>query len=148
MAAVFALLPLGYLAVRALERGPGYAWGIVTTERTGALLARGLALAAVVVAACLVLGVSLAWLTTRTALPWAGGWAVLVALPLAVPSYVAAFAWLSAAPRLTGFTGVALALTLESFPYVQLPVAAALRRTDPAQEEAARSLGLGPTRTF
>ncbi|MEV1078759.1 iron ABC transporter permease [Streptomyces sp. NPDC050211] len=148
VAAAFALLPLVYLCVRALERGPGYAWSIVTTERAAQLLGRSIALAAVVVAACLVLGVSLAWLTTRTNLPWARGWAVLVTLPLAVPSYVAAFAWLSAAPHLAGFTGSALSLTLVSFPYVHLPVAAALRRTDPAQEEAARSLGLGPLRTF
>lgn len=148
VAALFALLPLGYLVVRALERGPGYAWDVVTTERAAELLGRTLALAAVVVAACLVLGVSLAWLTTRTALPWARGWAVLATLPLAVPSYVAAFAWLSAAPRLAGFGGAALSLTLVSFPYVHLPVAAALRGIDPAQEETARSLGLGPVGTF
>ncbi|MZE79939.1 ABC transporter permease subunit, partial [Streptomyces sp. SID5475] len=143
-----ALLPLGYLAVRALERGPGYAWELVATERTASLLGRSLGLTAVVVAACLVLGVSLAWLTVRTDLPGARFWSVLVTLPLAVPSYVAAFTWLSAAPGLAGFTGAALALTLVSFPYVYLPVTAALRATDPAQEEASRSLGLGPVRTF
>ncbi len=148
VASVFALLPLGYLAVRALERGPGYAWELVATERTASLLGRSLGLTAVVVAACLVLGVSLAWLTVRTDLPGARFWSVLVTLPLAVPSYVAAFTWLSAAPGLAGFTGAALALTLVSFPYVYLPVTAALRATDPAQEEASRSLGLGPVRTF
>lgn len=148
VAAVLALLPLVYLAVRALEHGPGRAWDIVADERTVVLLSRSLGLTAVVVAACLVLGVSLAWLTVRSGLPGAPAWSVLVTLPLAVPSYVAAFAWLSAAPGLAGFTGAALALTLVSFPYVYLPVAAALRGTDPAQEEAARSLGLGPVRTF
>ncbi|WP_455353865.1 ABC transporter permease [Streptomyces sp. SYSU K217416] len=148
VAAVFALLPLGYLAVRSLERGPGYAWDVVANERTALLLGRSLGLAAVVVAVCLVLGVSLAWLTVRTALPGARAWSVLVTLPLAVPSYVAAFAWLSAFPETAGFTGAALALTLVSFPYVYLPVTAALRGTDPAQEEVARSLGLGPLRTF
>jgi iron(III) transport system permease protein len=147
-AALLALLPLGYLAVRALERGPGYAWDIVADERTLQLLGRSLGLTAAVVGACLVLGISLAWLTVRTALPGARVWSVLATLPLAVPSYVAAFAWLSAEPGLAGFGGAALALTLVSFPYVQLPVAAALRGIDPAQEEAARSLGYGPLRTF
>ncbi|MFF7390690.1 ABC transporter permease [Streptomyces scabiei] len=147
-AALFALLPLGYLAVRALERGPAFAWDVVADERTLALLGRSLGLTAVVVAACLVLGVSLAWLTVRTALPGARAWSVLATLPLAVPSYVAAFAWLAAEPDLAGFGGAALALTLVSFPYVLLPVAAALRGTDPALEEAARSLGHGPLRTF
>ncbi|MDN3295850.1 iron ABC transporter permease [Streptomyces ficellus] len=146
--AALAVLPLVYLAVRALERGFAFAWDVVADERTGLLLLRSLGLAAAVVAACLVLGVSLAWLTVRTALPGARAWSVLVTLPLAVPSYVAAFAWLSAAPALAGFTGSALALTLVSFPYVYLPVAAALRGTDPAQEEVARSLGHGPVRTF
>ncbi|SDN06107.1 ABC transporter permease [Streptomyces wuyuanensis] len=147
-AALLAVLPLLYLAVRALERGPAHAWDIVADERTAALLGRSLALTAAVVPACLVLGVSLAWLTVRTALPGARAWSVLVTLPLAVPSYVAAFAWLSAAPGLAGFTGAALALTLVSFPYVYLPVSAALRGTDPAQEEVSRSLGHGPLRTF
>ncbi|MFJ4082881.1 ABC transporter permease [Streptomyces iakyrus] len=147
-AALFALLPLGYLAVRAFERGPRFAWNVVGDERTLQLLTRSLSLTAVVVAASLVLGVSLAWLTVRTALPGARIWSVLVTLPLAVPSYVAAFTWLASAPRTAGFAGAALVLTLVSFPYVHLPVAAALRGIDPAQEEAARSLGHGPIRTF
>ncbi|MDX3696258.1 iron ABC transporter permease [Streptomyces europaeiscabiei] len=147
-AALFALLPLGYLAVRSLERGPGYAWDVVADERTLQLMGRSLGLTAAVAAACLALGVSLAWLTVRTALPGARAWSVLATMPLAVPSYVAAFAWLSAAPETAGFGGAALSLTLVSFPYVYLPVAAALRGIDPAQEEAARSLGHGPLRTF
>ncbi|HEX5567049.1 MAG TPA: ABC transporter permease subunit, partial [Streptomyces sp.] len=148
LAGALALLPLLYLGVRALERGPAYAWDAVATDRTLELLVRSLGLAAVVVTACLVLGVSLAWLTVRTALPGARMWSVLATLPLAVPSYVAAFAWISAAPGLAGFPGAALALTLACYPYVYLPVTAALRGIDPAQEEAARSLGHGPLHTF
>ncbi|MGA4959757.1 ABC transporter permease [Streptomyces lavendulocolor] len=147
-AALLAVLPLGYLAVRALEHGPAHAWDIVADSRTGELLLRSLGLTVTVVAACLVIGVPLAWLTVRTALPGARAWSVLATLPLAVPSYVTAFAWLSAAPSLAGFTGSALALTLASFPYVYLPVAAALRGTDPGHEEAARSLGHGRLGTF
>ncbi|MEG3630736.1 ABC transporter permease [Streptomyces poriticola] len=147
-AALLAVLPLGYLAVRALERGPAYAWDVIADDRTALLLGHSLGLTATVVLGCLVLGVSLAWLTVRTALPGARIWSVLVTLPLAVPSYVAAFAWLSAAPGLAGFAGSALTLTLVSFPYVYLPAAAALRRTDPAQEEVSRSLGHGRVRTF
>ncbi|MER6998767.1 iron ABC transporter permease [Streptomyces sp. NPDC000410] len=148
LAASLAVLPLGYLAVRALERGPAYAWDVIADDRTGELLLRSLGLTAAVVAASLLIGVSLAWLTVRTVLPGARAWSVLVTLPLAVPSYVTAFAWLSAAPSLAGFAGSALALTLVSFPYVYLPVAAALRGTDPGHEEVARSLGHGPLRTF
>jgi iron(III) transport system permease protein len=73
---------------------------------------------------------------------------VLIALPLAVPSYVAAFAWLSLFPGFGGFLGSTLVLSLCCYPYVYLPVAAALARIDPAHEEVSRSLGAGPMRTF
>ncbi|MEU1282422.1 iron ABC transporter permease [Streptomyces sp. NPDC005805] len=148
VAAAISLLPLLYLGVRALERGPAFAWDVITGDRVAALLARSLGLAAVVVFASLVTGISLAWLTARTALPGARLWSVLATLPLAVPSYVAGFAWISAADGLAGFPGAAMVLTLVSYPYVYLPVTMALRRMDPAQEEAARSLGHGPVATF
>ncbi|MEU5161931.1 iron ABC transporter permease [Streptomyces sp. NPDC020875] len=147
-AALIALLPLGYLGVRALERGRGFAWDIVTEPRTLELLGRSLWLTAIVVTGSLLIGVSLAWLTVRTDLPGRRAWAVLATLPLAVPSYVAAFTWISAFPSLEGLPGAAITLTLACFPYVFLPVAAVLRGIDPAQEEAARSLGHGAFRTF
>ncbi|RKN12951.1 iron ABC transporter permease [Streptomyces radicis] len=146
--AAFALLPLVYLTVRSLEHGFGYAWDIVADGRTAHLLVRSLSLALVVVAASVLIGVSLAWLTERTALPAPRLWAVLATLPLAVPSYVMAFSWLSAFPSLAGFRGAALVLSLACSPYVYLPVAAALRGIDPAQEEAARSLGHGALGVF
>jgi iron(III) transport system permease protein len=139
--ALFALLPMVYLVIRALERGPDFAWRVIAADRTGALLSNSLRLTAVVVSATLVLGISLAWLTERTALPAPRLWAVLATLPLAVPSYVMAFSWLSAFPAVHGFTGAALALSLACFPYVYLPVAVVLRGIDPAQEESARALG-------
>jgi len=143
-----ALLPLVYLGVRALGNGPGFAADVVLRERTLALAARSLGLATVVTLACLVLGVSLAWLVTRTDLPGRRAWAVVAALPLAIPSYVAAAMWLSLTPRLQGFAGAALVLTLTSYPYVLLPVAAALRRVDPGMEEVSRALGRSALRTF
>lgn len=144
----FALLPLVYLFVRALERGPGTAWELVADPRTAQLLGNSLRLTAAVVAGTVLLGVSLAWLTERTALPAPRLWAVAASLPLAVPSFVMSFSWRSALPAVEGFTGAALALTLACYPLVYLPVAAVLRGTDPAQEEAARSLGHGGLATF
>jgi iron(III) transport system permease protein len=148
LAAAVALLPLGYLAVRASERGLGTVADVLVRERTLRLVARSLALAGTVTAVCLVLGVSLAWLAVRTRLPGGRAWAVALALPLAVPSYVAAFAWLSLFPGFGGFGGAVLVLSLCCYPYVYLPVAAALERMDPAHEEVARSLGRGPAGTF
>ena len=74
--------------------------------------------------------------------------AVLAPLPLAIPSYVAAFAWVAAVPWARGFVGAALVLTACTYPYVYLPVVAAMRSVDPAQEEVSRSLGRSALRTF
>lgn len=145
---VVALLPLAYLMVRAVDGGWATVVDVLVRERTAWLVLRSLGLAATVTAGCLVLGIGMAWLTTRSNLPWRGGWLVLATLPLAVPSYVAAFVWISAFPGLSGFAGSAIVLTLSCYPYVLLPVSAALRSADTDQEEVARSLGKGPVLTF
>ncbi|HEU0101537.1 MAG TPA: iron ABC transporter permease [Mycobacteriales bacterium] len=146
--AAVALLPLLYLAVRALQHGPAVALDVLWRHRTAVVLGRSLLLATTVTAACLVLGTALAWLTTRTDLPGRRLWAVAAALPLAVPTYVAGFAWVSFLPAAAGGVGAFAVLTLCCFPYVLLPVGAALRHVDPAQEEVARSMGLSPMRAF
>ncbi|MBT2509913.1 iron ABC transporter permease [Streptomyces sp. ISL-98] len=142
-----ALIPLVYLAVRVSEAGWTRIADEVFTARTGVLVIRSVALAAVVTAACAVLGAASAFLVTRTDVPGRRVFGVLAALPLAVPSYVASFAWVSTVEGFEGFWAAALVLTLVSYPYVYLPVAAALAGADPAQEEVARSLGRGPWRT-
>ena len=73
---------------------------------------------------------------------------VLLVAPLAVPAFVNRFAWVSLAPWMQGFGGALLIVTLSYFPLVYLPVAAAFRGLDPAFEETARALGLGPWRTL
>ena len=52
------------------------------------------------------IGVPIAWLIARTDVPVGRGWLVLAALPLAIPSYVTASAWVAAIP---GFQGAAAA---------------------------------------
>ena len=147
-AAALALLPLVYLGVRALDDGPGRFAEILWREQTYELLVRSVGLAVVVTAAALVIGTALAWVTVRTDVPARRTWGVLAALPLAVPTYVAGYVWISAVPELRGFWGAFLVLTLCCYPYVYLPVAAALRGLDPALEEVARSLGSSRGRTF
>ena len=120
----------------------------VFSRKTAGLLTRSLGLAAAVSAGSVVIGVGLAWLTVRCDLPGRRMWQVVAALPLAVPSYVAAFAYVGTFPDVEGFGAACLVLTAISYPYVFLPVAAALERTDPALEETARSLGDGPARAF
>ena len=164
--AVVAVLPLVYLVVRAREVGLDGAADLVFTDRTLSLLLRSLGLAAAVTATAVLIGVPVGWLTARADLPGRRIFTVLTALPLAVPSYVAALAvlamfgprgtlarWLgplgvSELPEVYGFTGAWLALSLSTFPYVTLTVRGALRRLDPALEEVSRSLGMGALATF
>lgn len=141
--ALATLVPLLYLSERALERG----WAFVVDElwqaRTAALVGRSLMLVVVVTAVCVVLGVGLAVLVTRTDLGARRPLAVALTLPLAMPSYLLAYLWVSVYPAVSGFWGAALVLALVSYPLVFLTTMAALSRIDPAQEEVARSLGHG-----
>ncbi|OKI49726.1 ABC transporter permease [Micromonospora sp. CB01531] len=147
-AVAVALLPLVYLAVRTAEAGGERIVAELLTARVAMLAGRSLALAAVVTAACAVLGVGTALLVTRTDLPGRRVFGVLAALPLAVPTYVAGFAWTATVTGFEGFWAAALLLTVCSYPYVFLPAVAALNRTDPGQEEVSRSLGKGPWATL
>ncbi|MFI6499243.1 ABC transporter permease [Nonomuraea typhae] len=143
LTAALSLAPIAYLLVRAAEGGLSAVAAVLLRPRTAELAVRSLGLAAVVTLACLAVGISLAWLVVRTDLPGRKAWGALAALPLAVPSYVAAYTWVAAFPGISGFWGSALVLTLCVYPYVYLPVAAALSRMDPALEEVALSLGRG-----
>jgi iron(III) transport system permease protein len=84
----------------------------------------------------------------RTTLPGRRWWRVLVVVPLAIPPFITSYAWVSLSLSLQDFSGALLVVTSAYYPMVYLPVAAALRGMDPAQEESARTLGLGPWRCF
>ncbi|MBW3592543.1 MAG: iron ABC transporter permease [Actinobacteria bacterium] len=151
-------LPLAYLVVRAVSGGAA-AWSVLGRARLAELVLQTMLLVASVTAAAIAVAVPLAWLVTRTDLPGRRVWGVLAALPLVVPSYVAALSLLAAfgprgavqraletigverLPDVYGFPGAFAALVLATYPYVFLLTAAALRDVDPALEEAARSLG-------
>ena len=133
--------PLAYLVARTAGAGWADVAPLVLRTRTLELAVNSLLLALGVAAGCLVLGVPTACLVTRARLPWPGLWRVLAALPLAVPSYVAAYAWVAWVPGIDGYLGAWLVLVLVSTPYVTLPVAAALLRADRGVEDAARTLG-------
>lgn len=145
--AALALIPLVYLVVRSFEAG-GAAIETLVRPRTLDLLANSIALALSVGAACLVLGTVSGWMLAHVRLRFRAGWLVLATLPLAVPSYLAAYGWLVMFPSLAGFWPSWLVLAMAGTPYVTLAVAAALRSTSGDLEGVARSLGRGPLRVF
>lgn len=143
-----AATPLIYLAVRLVEAEAGQVLGALLRERTLVLLLTSLALCLIVAVGCLLLGIPLAWFLARARLPIPGLWRVLAALPLAIPSYVSAFAWISTWPGTHGFWPLAAIMIFACTPYVTLPVAASLRLADRGPVDAARTLGRGRAGAF
>lgn len=159
------LLPPAYLMLRASDAGVA-AFDILWKMNTLATLSRTLLLATSVTLASALVAVPLAWLTVCTDIPGRRVWSVLVALPLVLPSYVAAYLLASILgpvgllqqaleplgitrlPEIYGFPGAFLSLTLMSYPFTYLSVRAALQRMDPSLVEAARSLGQSPWQAF
>ncbi len=142
------LLPIAYTLVSAARVGATEAAAILFRPLVGALLVNTLLLVVGVTAVSAVVGTATAWCVERTRLPGRRVWAGLAAVPLAIPAFVTSFAWVSISPLLQDYAGALLVVTCSYYPLVTLPVAAALRGLDPALEETARSLGLGPWRCF
>ncbi len=163
--AVAAALPALYLVV-VVAGDSAIAADAVLTSRALGLVIRSAGLAAAVTAGAIAIAVPLAWLTVRSDLPGRRGWATLATLPLVMPSYIAAYVFVavlrpkgllqellaplgvSELPPIYGFAGAWLVLTLCTYPLVLIPLRAALRRLDPALEEAARVMGRSPLEVF
>lgn len=159
------LLPILYLVVRAVGTGAdGLAY--LLDGRTLAVVWNSLALMVAVMLASALIGVPFAWLTARTNLPLRRFWLIGGMLTMVIPSYIGAMMYIQAfgprgllfdllhplgvdsIPSIYGFFGAWLAITLFTYPYIVLPVRAALLNTDPALEESARSLGLSRWHVF
>ena len=164
--AIFCAIPPLYLVVRAAD-DPGRALDAVLTGSTFALAARTLALAATVTALATAIALPMAWLTGRTDLPARRLFAVLSALPLAVPSYVGAMVAIAAlGPRgllqqalaplgverlpsaIFGFWGATVVLALFTYPYLLLTLRPAIASLDSRLEDVSRGFGHGRWRTF
>lgn len=146
--ALFSLVPLGYVIYMTVATGWETAVELIVRPRVGELLVNTLLLMVFTVPLCLVLGVGGAWLVERTQLRGARWWAVALAAPLAIPAFVNSYSWVSAVPSLEGIWSGVLIATLSYFPLVYIPAAATLGRLDPAIEQSAASLGLGPWAVF
>ncbi len=163
--ALAALIPVAYLLVRSIDAGPSW-FDIVWRTSTADVFLRTFLLIALVTAISVIVAVPIAWLTVKSDIPLRKVLAVASVLPLVMPSFVMATTviemyspkgvlqgWLSGLgvdrlPDIYGLGGATLVLVLMTYPYVLLTVRGALRRMDPALEEAARAMGYGPFHTF
>ncbi|TBH21151.1 ABC transporter permease [Thermus thermamylovorans] len=149
-------LPVLYLVLRALEADLEVLREILLRPKNLELLLNTLALLLGVLLLTTLLALPLAFLTTRTDLKGKRPFTVLLTLPLAIPGYVGAYVLLAATgaggllplPRPEGYWGALLVLSLITYPYLFLGLRAAFLGLDPSQEEAARTLGMGPWRAF
>ncbi|TIN91817.1 MAG: iron ABC transporter permease [Mesorhizobium sp.] len=145
---LMALLPLAFIVWTAVQTGWETVSVLVFRPRVGELLVNTGLLVLLAVPIAIVLSVALAWLTERSDLPGARFWAWLCVAPLAIPAFVHSYAWITMVPGLHGLWAGVLVSVIAYFPFLYLPVSAALRRLDPALEDAAAALGLGPWRVF
>jgi iron(III) transport system permease protein len=153
--------PLIYLASSAIQAGT---LGALSIGLLAGLAATTLSLATLATLWAMLLALPLAWLVVRTDMPFRNACQWLAVIPLAIPSYIGAMAyiallgpvgsfnaWLSALTgshqqwvNIYGFWGGVFVLGLFTYPYIFLLVGAALEATNPSIEETARSLGESP----
>jgi iron(III) transport system permease protein len=102
------------------------------------------------------IGVPLALLTAYVQLPWRRVWLIVLAAPLAMPSYIGAFTLYAAfgpggeitnlleisTPAVHGIAGATLIMTLYTYPFIMLTTRASLLGLDANLVNAARTLGM------
>ncbi|WP_227357446.1 ABC transporter permease [Haladaptatus salinisoli] len=160
------LSPIVWLLLRTINMGIERALELLVHPSTIQVLLNSIALVIAVTTTSVLLGVPLAVLTVQTSLPFRRVWTILIALPLVIPSYIGAFAYVSAfgprgdladilsplgieeIPSIYGFGGAVLVLTLYVYPYVFLTTRAALLSFDMTLFDAARTLNQTPWGAF
>jgi len=160
------LLPILWLVKTGLDVGFSEAIALLTRPTTLEVFVNTAVLVTLTTAACVLIGVPLAYLTVRTNLPFRRFWTIVVSLPLVIPSYVGAFAFVSAfgpqgsfqrllaplgvekIPEIYGLEGSILILTLYTYPYVYITARASLKSMDTTLIDAARTLEHDRWETF
>ncbi len=153
------LIPMVYLvfgAISAGQEGLDY----LLRARTLLIVGNSISLMLAVTFCATLIAVPFAWLTSRSDLPWRRVWLVFGLAAMVIPSYLTAVTYSEAfgpkgilqslleplgverLPGIKGFVGAALTLTFVTFPYIVLPVRAAILHCDRNLEEAGQSLGL------
>ena len=150
------LFPVMWLLVQAFQTP---SWSEIARlffrPRMGKLLTNTSWLLGSVWVASLLVALPFAWLSSRVPPGQQGVWVLVGVFPLAIPSYILAYVYLSLGgnqgllaqwlgweiPRIRGFWGSWFVLTLCNFPYFFFNLRTAFLAMDASLEEAAHSLG-------
>ncbi len=164
--ALLLLSPVFWIVREATTVGRERAISMVFSAGTFDIIVNSFLLTAGVTLCSILIGVPLAILTVQTNLPFRRFWTVVAALPLVIPSYIGAFAFVSAfgprgvlqdilsplgveqLPEIYGLVGSVLVLTLYTYPYVYLTTRASLLSFDGTVVEAARTLNHSRWKAF
>jgi len=157
------LIPLGALLIKSLGMGPAQWYELLTGPRVLASFRVSLFTALAAAAINVALGLLLAWVLVRYPLPGKRVFDALIDLPFALPTAVAGIVltaiyapngwighWLEALGIKIAFTplGITVALIFIGLPFVVRTVQPVLQDLDPAEEEAAASLGANRWEVF
>jgi sulfate transport system permease protein len=150
------LIPLGAVVWRAGEDGPGRFWDAVTTPEAAAAIRLTVGASFVVALVNVVFGTLIAWVLVRDRFRGKRVVEALIDLPFALPTIVAGLVLLAlyGASSPIGVSlaytraGVVVALLFVTLPFVVRTVQPVLLELDRDMEEAAASLGAGPTTIF
>jgi sulfate/thiosulfate transport system permease protein len=154
--ALIVLIPLAALALKSATIGPAEFWNAVSSPRALAAYRVTFGCAALAGVINLVLGPLLAWVLVRYRFPGRKLIDALVDLPFALPTAVAGITltalyasngwlgrWIEAAGYKVAYTptGITIALTFVSLPFLVRSVQPVLEQLEPDIEEAAATLG-------
>ncbi|GAA5521870.1 iron ABC transporter permease [Aliifodinibius salicampi] len=160
--AIGVLLPLVYLLIRAFGASSEMLTNVIFRIRNLRLLGNTLLLTGSVLLFDTLIALPLAYLSVRCRIKARRFITLLGVLPLAMPGYIMAYALLGLGgyngtfntmfgwnfPRISGFSGSLIVLTICTFPYLYLNLRTALLGLDQSIEEASRSLGHDAKSTF
>ena len=169
--AVLAMLPLGALIYQASGDSQDV-WPHLISFVLPSSIVTTLVLLAGVAAGTFAVGSVTAWLTSRYTFPLSGIFQWALVLPLATPTYVAAYTWVEFSdftgpvqqlvrdiggyrnsteywfPELRSTGGAVFLLSMVLFPYVYLPARLSFQSLGTSMLDVARVLGAGPVRLF
>ncbi|HSP40297.1 MAG TPA: iron ABC transporter permease [Gillisia sp.] len=163
---LFLALPVISIGVKLFD-GPGETWGHIVDHLLLDYIGNSLFLVFACSALVLIFGVSSAWFVSRFEFPFRKQMEWLLILPLAIPSYIVAYAYagifdyggsLELIFRWMGFdsiridimnkSGLAFILSISLFPYVYVSARAFFLNQASNLLEASKMLGVGELRSF
>lgn len=155
-------VPVAALVIRGVSDGPAAFWAAISEPTAVSALVLSIWTAAVAALVNAVVGTAIAWTLVRWDVPGRRIIGALVDLPLAIPTLVAGVLIIALFGPQTavgqalaelgvtvafGRAGIILALLFVTLPFVVRAVEPVLEELDPAEEEAAYTLGAGTFRT-